>query len=77
MGARWCNDKSDHAVFTYDEGIGKYKATIDGETKIWTVDNVRLYLANAYYKLTFSEDDANGNIVLNSSYIGLGGTEAN
>ncbi|MBR2523560.1 MAG: hypothetical protein IKE53_03880 [Clostridiales bacterium] len=77
MGARWCNDKSDHAVFTYDEGIGKYKATIDGETKIWTVDNVRLYLANAYYKLTFSEDDANGNIVLNSSYIGLGGTAAN
>lgn len=73
-GDRWCTDKdtaetgsSDyHALYKADSS--GYKS---GETGAddWDLNNVKYYLANAYYKI---ED----NITL-STFSGLGGTEAN
>jgi len=64
-GARWCDGKSDHAVYTYTDGYYKSSGLPD-----WSVENVRLYLANAYYSIEAS------NITLGSGYLGLGGTDA-
>lgn len=74
-GARWCVNKNDHAVYEYNEQSGKYISTDSSVTAEWTVDNVRLYLANAYYSLAASSDDQNGNIVLSDQFVGLGGTD--
>lgn len=75
-GARWCEGKCDHTLYTYNEETGFYEATIGENTVQWSVENVRLYLANAYYSITSSSDDTNGNVVLSSNYLGLGGTDA-
>lgn len=65
-GNRWCDN--DHALFT---GSGStYTCDSDG-TKTWTLDNVKLYLANAYYKI-----GSNVTITLPSTYSGLGGTDS-
>ncbi len=75
-GARWCEGKSDHTLYTYNEETGFYEATVGENTVQWSVENVRLYLSNAYYSITSSSDDTNGNVVLSSNYLGLGGTDA-
>lgn len=75
-GARWCEGKSDHTLYEYNEETGFYEATVGENTVQWSVENVRLYLANAYYSITSSSDDTNGNVVLSSNYLGLGGTDA-
>lgn len=65
-GNRWCDN--DHALFT---GSGSnYTCDSDG-TKTWSLDNVKLYLANAYYKI-----GSNVTITLPSTYSGLGGTDS-
>lgn len=43
-------------------------------TKTWTAENVRLYLANAYYQIG---DSTHSSITLSDSFTGLGATEAN
>ena len=72
-GSRWCTNKSDHAVFTYDSTSDAdnytYTYTPDDGTSTtvkWPVKAVRLYLESAYYVI--SED-----ITLNASFPGLGG----
>lgn len=60
--AYWCNDKgekSNHKLFTYNNG----SYVCEGETSL-TTEQVRTYLAGAYYKL-------GKNIELNSTYPGL------
>ena len=65
-GNRWCDN--DHALFT---GSGStYTCDRDG-TETWSLDNVKLYLANAYYKI-----GSNVTITLPSTYSGLGGTDS-
>lgn len=74
-GNRWCDSKSDHAVYTYDRGnTGATTYTSADSAAEWSVEDVRLYLANAYYSLA-SSTDSSGNIELPSSYLGLGGTD--
>jgi hypothetical protein len=69
-GARWCDNKSDHAVYTWNGS----NYTSDDSDAVWSVENVRLYLSNAYYSISNSTDNTNGDIVLGSSFLGLGGT---
>ena len=74
-GNRWCDSKSDHAVYTYDRrNTGATTYTSADSAAEWSVEDVRLYLANAYYSLA-SSTDSSGNIELPSSYLGLGGTD--
>lgn len=73
-GNRWCDGKTDHAVYTYDrENNGATTYTSADSDVVWSVENVRLYLANAYYSLAPSTDSS-GHIELTGSYLGLGGT---
>lgn len=69
-GNKWCNNKEDHDIYNkYDASNFKLES---GSTKSsWTVTDVREYLASAYYKINNSE------IVLDSNFVGLGGTTAN
>ena len=69
-GARWCDSKNDHAVYTWNGS--NYTST--DSTAVWSVENVRLYLANAYYSISASTDNTSGDIVLGSGFLGLGGT---
>ena len=74
-GNRWCDSKSDHAVYTYNrENDTENMYTSADSDAEWSVEDVRLYLANAYYSLA-SSTDPSGNIELPSSYLGLGGTD--
>ena len=71
-GARWCEDKTDHAKYTYDstpesETYGKYIAV---GAEPWDPDNVRLYLCGAYYSIP-------DEITLGSSFPGLGSSNEN
>ncbi|MBR3668288.1 MAG: hypothetical protein IKN66_14245 [Ruminococcus sp.] len=70
-GARWCDDKDDHAVYTFN-GTDKYTSS-DSDAE-WMVDNVRLYLANAYYSLS-APTETSGYLELTDQYLGLGGTD--
>jgi len=62
-GNRWCTNRTDCALFKAGAN-DNYVCTTDS-TKTWSADNVRLYLASAYYKVE-------SNIVLGSNYVGLG-----
>ena len=65
-GSRWCGGENNHA---------KYSTSGNGFTPVetgpdpWSNDNVRLYLAGAYYKIT---GDSSRNITLSDTYVGLG-----
>lgn len=70
-GDRWCDDKTDHDIFTPDGDTAfKQKTTTDPELAGWTNTSVQWYLASAYYKI-------NSNITLSADFVGLGGTTAN
>lgn len=67
-GNRWCQNKNDHVTYAPKNGdTTKYSAT---GFEDWNNDTIRLYLANAYYVI-------DGDLELSSSYVGLGGTQAN
>ena len=66
-GDRWCDGKADHALFTTNANGSSYQSSSLAD---WAVENVRYYLANAYYKI----DD---NLELSNLFSGLGGTESN
>lgn len=73
-GDRWCASKTGCAVFelaTSGDNNGKYvytdSSTSPATVYTWTSDNVRLYLASAYYKI-------NSDITLGANYVGLGCT---
>lgn len=71
-GARWCTDKSGtgfHAEYKAETNGTGYVSTVSG-TLSWSLDNVKYYLANAYYVI-------NANVTLDNTYVGLGGTGAN
>lgn len=71
-GARWCTDKSGtgfHAEYKAETNGTGYVSTVSG-TSSWSLDNVKYYLANAYYVI-------NANVTLDNTYVGLGGTGAN
>ena len=68
-GNRWCTDKEGdgyHAEYTAE--VGTDFTSENGSA--WAENNVKYYLANAYYKI-------NKNIVLDSTFPGLGGSSAN
>lgn len=67
-GNRWCDDCSACATFelsTSGTNSGKYVYEDDSTAYVWEASNVRLYLANAYYKV-------GSNITLGSNFVGLG-----
>ena len=71
-GARWCTDKNGtgfHAEYKAETNGTGYVSTVSG-TSSWSLDNVKYYLANAYYVI-------NANVTLDNTYVGLGGTGAN
>lgn len=63
-GARWCTEN--HGEYTASDT--SFTAPTGGDA--WNIDEVQQYLANAYYKVT-------ADIVLDSGFVGLGGTNAN
>lgn len=63
-GARWCTEN--HGEYTASDT--SFTAPTGGAA--WNRDEVQQYLANAYYKVT-------ADIVLDSGFVGLGGTNAN
>lgn len=68
QGNRWCQNKNDHVAYAPKNGdTTKYSAT---GFEDWNNDTIRLYLANAYYVI-------DRDLELSSSYVGLGGTQAN
>lgn len=69
-GSRWCEDKAGHALYKPNDAGTGYESTAEGANEWSDKVNVRYYLANAYYKL---EHD----VTLDSTFVGLGGTEAN
>ena len=76
-GDRWCTDKTGddyHEVFKPNNDNTEYISTKSGSDKTWSIDNIRYYLANAYYQIGNS---ATSTITLNDDYVGLGGTTNN
>lgn len=69
----WCAENGTvtcDANYSYDSGTGKYTSTTEGAAD-WELDEVREYLAGAYYQVS-------GTIILNSGsgYVGLGAASA-
>lgn len=69
-GDRWCENKSDHADYTYNTTKDKFTSSESGVTAEWTKAEIQQYLAAAYYQIK-------DNIVLASDFPGLGGATAN
>ena len=65
-GNRWCDN--DHADFT---GSASTYTCDSDPSKTWTLGNVKLYLAGAYYKI-----GSNATITLTKDFQGLGGTDS-
>ena len=71
-GARWCTDKNGtdfHAEYKAQTNGSGYESAVSGEAS-WTLENVKYYLANAYYVI-------NADVILNNTFVGLGGSDAN
>lgn len=77
-GSHWCisdtdaQGKNTHSclLFTYDSDLGKYKYEFTHKEKAyWEVDDVRKYLASAYYQIGQS-------MTLGSTFTGLGGYDS-
>lgn len=67
-GDRWCDTDHYHANFT---GSGSTYTCDTDSTKTWSLENVKLYLASAYYKI-----GSNATITLSKDFDGLGGTDS-
>lgn len=67
-GDRWCDTDHYHANFT---GSGSTYTCDTDSTKTWSLENVKLYLASAYYKI-----GSNTTITLSKDFDGLGGTDS-
>ena len=71
-GARWCTDKNGtgfHAEYKAETNDTGYESAENGASE-WTIENVKYYLANAYYMV-------NADVVLDNTFVGLGGKSAN